>query len=346
MFHGALRVVFVALGVRAPMCTCAERIRAHHERTHGSRMRVVHAVEQGRAARPPARYRHRMLTAASDRRAMKASIAVAADLRARIARGDLVAGQALPVESELMVELGVSKGVMREALRILEQQGLVEVRRGVGGGPRVRHPSIAEAAMAVRHLPAGRRGAGGRRLALPRPPRRRRDRAAGASPQRRRPPGARRRGRPALAPRRRLRRLLRPAARRRGDRRTALGEPDRCCAGRGLASHRGRRAGGRHPQVARRQRRAWASRPRRKPTIAASWREVVVQHPAASTRHAPRQAFDLQAKLILGGRLSDEVGRRDRSRRVRRGRDDLGDARDGIIAAQEPAGPDRYGRTA
>jgi DNA-binding FadR family transcriptional regulator len=79
---------------------------------------------------------------------MKASIAVAADLRARIARGDLVAGQALPVESELMVELGVSKGVMREALRILEQQGLVEVRRGVGGGPRVRHPSIAEAAMA------------------------------------------------------------------------------------------------------------------------------------------------------------------------------------------------------
>jgi DNA-binding FadR family transcriptional regulator len=79
---------------------------------------------------------------------MKASIAVAADLRARIARGDLVAGQALPVESELMVELGVSKGVMREALRILEQQGLVEVRRGVGGGPRVRHPSIAEAAVA------------------------------------------------------------------------------------------------------------------------------------------------------------------------------------------------------
>ena len=79
---------------------------------------------------------------------MKASIAVAADLRARIARGDLVDGQALPVESELMVELGVSKGVMREALRILEQQGLIEVRRGVGGGPRVRHPSIADAAMA------------------------------------------------------------------------------------------------------------------------------------------------------------------------------------------------------
>ncbi|MFI5045736.1 MAG: FadR/GntR family transcriptional regulator [Acidimicrobiia bacterium] len=89
-----------------------------------------------------------MLPASSDRNGMKASIAVAADLRERIARGDLVVGQALPVESELMVELGVSKGVMREALRILEQQGLVEVRRGVGGGPRVRHPSIAEASVA------------------------------------------------------------------------------------------------------------------------------------------------------------------------------------------------------
>src|SRR5262245_22232754 len=78
---------------------------------------------------------------------MKASIAVAADLRERIARGELADGQALPVESALMAELGVSKGVMREALRILEQQGLVEVRRGAGGGPRVRHPSIAEASV-------------------------------------------------------------------------------------------------------------------------------------------------------------------------------------------------------
>lgn len=85
-----------------------------------------------------------MLESAPPRQGTKASIAVAADLRDRIARGELADGQALPVESALMAELGVSKGVMREALRILEQQGLVEVRRGAGGGPRVRHPSIAE----------------------------------------------------------------------------------------------------------------------------------------------------------------------------------------------------------
>jgi DNA-binding FadR family transcriptional regulator len=88
-----------------------------------------------------------MLPTDSGRQPTKASIAVAADLRDRIARGELAAGQALPVESALMAELGVSKGVMREALRILEQQGLVEVRRGAGGGPRVRHPSIAEASV-------------------------------------------------------------------------------------------------------------------------------------------------------------------------------------------------------
>ena len=80
---------------------------------------------------------------------MKASLSIAADFRGRIARGDLRAGEPLPVESELMDELGVSKGVVREALRILETEGLVEVRRGLGGGPRVRHPSISQAAQAI-----------------------------------------------------------------------------------------------------------------------------------------------------------------------------------------------------
>ena len=78
--------------------------------------------------------------------AEKASFAIAARYRLMIARGELLEGQPLPVESELIEELGFSKGVVREALRILETEGLVEVRRGLGGGPRVRHPSIAQAA--------------------------------------------------------------------------------------------------------------------------------------------------------------------------------------------------------
>src|SRR4051812_18781572 len=77
---------------------------------------------------------------------MKASIAIAAALRTQIASGALAQGAPLPVEDELMVELGASRPVVREALRILETEGLVEVRRGLNGGPRVRHPSISDAA--------------------------------------------------------------------------------------------------------------------------------------------------------------------------------------------------------
>ena len=81
--------------------------------------------------------------------AMKASLAIAADFRQRIVRGELQAGDSLPVEDTLMVELGASRSVVREALRILETEGLVVVRRGIGGGPRVRHPTISDAARAM-----------------------------------------------------------------------------------------------------------------------------------------------------------------------------------------------------
>ena len=66
MFHGALRVVFAPFE-SGRQCVRARSVSRSAERTHGSRMRVCARREQGRAARPPARYRHRMLTAASDR---------------------------------------------------------------------------------------------------------------------------------------------------------------------------------------------------------------------------------------------------------------------------------------
>lgn len=77
---------------------------------------------------------------------MKASIAIAAEIRSRIAGGELLADDPLPVEDALTAEFGCSKPVVREALRILETEGLVSVKRGLGGGPRVRHPSISDAA--------------------------------------------------------------------------------------------------------------------------------------------------------------------------------------------------------
>src|SRR5438270_5179461 len=87
---------------------------------------------------------------------MKASITIAGQIRSRIARADLLPGDPLPVEDELTAEFGCSRPVVREALRILETEGFVEVRRGLGGGPRVRHPSISDTAKTVGiHLQIG-----------------------------------------------------------------------------------------------------------------------------------------------------------------------------------------------
>jgi DNA-binding FadR family transcriptional regulator len=50
----------------------------------------------------------------------------------RIVRGDLAAGQTLPPEADLSAELGVSRTVVREAIKVLAAKGLVESRPRVG----------------------------------------------------------------------------------------------------------------------------------------------------------------------------------------------------------------------
>ena len=54
------------------------------------------------------------------------------ELRHAIARGTFRRGTQLPTESELCQMLGVSRTVVREALRVLEEDGLVTRRHGVG----------------------------------------------------------------------------------------------------------------------------------------------------------------------------------------------------------------------
>ena len=46
----------------------------------------------------------------------------------------LAPGDKLPSEPQLASQFGVSRGVLREAIRTLESSGFVEVRRGYGGG--------------------------------------------------------------------------------------------------------------------------------------------------------------------------------------------------------------------
>ena len=66
---------------------------------------------------------------------------VASSLRRQIVRGDLAEGDALPSESELMQQFGVSRPTLREAFRVLESESLISVRRGAHGGARVHVPN-------------------------------------------------------------------------------------------------------------------------------------------------------------------------------------------------------------
>ncbi len=75
----------------------------------------------------------------------KASALVADEIRGRIARRELPAGSPLPNEGELMECFHVARATAREALRVLEAEGLVEIARGARGGARVKEPEIASA---------------------------------------------------------------------------------------------------------------------------------------------------------------------------------------------------------
>jgi GntR family transcriptional regulator, transcriptional repressor for pyruvate dehydrogenase complex len=74
---------------------------------------------------------------------------VAGELRRGILAGELADGAQLPKQEQLLAEYGVSAPTLREALRILESEGLVRVRRGKRGGAVVYRPTSAMAAYAI-----------------------------------------------------------------------------------------------------------------------------------------------------------------------------------------------------
>src|SRR5918996_2342005 len=71
---------------------------------------------------------------------------VADILRARIVDGALGDGDLLPKQDDLLEEFRVSRPSIREAMRILETEGLVSVRRGNIGGAEVHAPKPSNAA--------------------------------------------------------------------------------------------------------------------------------------------------------------------------------------------------------
>lgn len=76
----------------------------------------------------------------SNLRVPKASDVLADRLRHRILSGELTPGMSLPFERDLVTWSGLSRTTVREALRILEVEGVVRTKPGRKGGTVVRRP--------------------------------------------------------------------------------------------------------------------------------------------------------------------------------------------------------------
>lgn len=75
-------------------------------------------------------------------------VLVADKIKQWVVERDLTKGDKLPNEAEMIALFAVSKGTVREALRILEAQGLIVTRTGPGGGSFV-HQVSAERAQSL-----------------------------------------------------------------------------------------------------------------------------------------------------------------------------------------------------
>lgn len=71
-------------------------------------------------------------------KSIRAAQKVAAQIRNAIVRGELTQEDNLPAEAQLMQLFDVSRPTLREAIRILEGEALIEVSRGARGGAKVK----------------------------------------------------------------------------------------------------------------------------------------------------------------------------------------------------------------
>jgi GntR family transcriptional regulator, transcriptional repressor for pyruvate dehydrogenase complex len=104
---------------------------------------VTHVVHEAVAGRLGSAQKMRSPITASTAtgvHAPKAAQIVVRTLRRLIANGELKAGDFLPNEAKLIDQFAVSRATLREAVRLLEADGLIEVRPGARTGARVLLP--------------------------------------------------------------------------------------------------------------------------------------------------------------------------------------------------------------
>lgn len=87
----------------------------------------------------------------------KPQAVLAKDLRERILSGDIPEGHSLPSERELVEQTGISRGAVRQALRTLSAEGLVQTTHGRSGGSTVTLPNQNSVALAISRLVQTRR---------------------------------------------------------------------------------------------------------------------------------------------------------------------------------------------
>lgn len=80
---------------------------------------------------------------AMNNRPTKTAILVARRIIADVVRSGAKAGASLPPERMMLEKYEIGRGTLREALRLLEFQGIIALRPGPRGGPILLHPSAA-----------------------------------------------------------------------------------------------------------------------------------------------------------------------------------------------------------
>jgi GntR family transcriptional repressor for pyruvate dehydrogenase complex len=89
------------------------------------------------------------VSASASRALPKAAAMLAKELRGMILGLALPPGTALPSEPDLIEQSGLGRASVREAIRILEAEGLIVIRRGAHGGIFVSQPDVSSLSRSV-----------------------------------------------------------------------------------------------------------------------------------------------------------------------------------------------------